>query len=166
MDNKRLGVFIIIISVFMSLIMLGYTLEINKHKEECPTCGHSYYKSDLTPYIMLGSVAIVVATLSLGFYLVFFEKSYKTIVERFEQEKNLKINDEKFSIILSALDKDEKIVVKALKEQPGITQSTLKIRTDLSKSKLSAVLKDLEKKDLIKREIKGKTYSIYLKKNF
>ena len=56
--------------------------------------------------------------------------------------------------------------LKAVKDQEGITQSTLKFRTDLSKSKVSQILTDFEKKHLIKREIQGKTYSVYLAKKF
>ena len=64
------------------------------------------------------------------------------------------------------MDDNERKVLKAIKEQEGITQSTLKFRTDLSKAKVSQILTDFEKKHLIKRESKGKTYSVYLTENF
>ena len=54
----------------------------------------------------------------------------------------------------------------AVKEQDGITQTTLRFRTDLSKAKISQILTDFEKKNLIKREEKGKTYAVYLTQNF
>ena len=55
-------------------------------------------------------------------------------------------------------------VIKAIKEQEGITQFTLRLRTDLSKSKLSDILTKFEKRGLIVRQPKGKTLSIFLKK--
>ena len=65
--------------------------------------------------------------------------------------------------MLKALDPEEKTVIKAVKEQDGITQQTLRFRTDLHKSKLSLVLDGLEKKDLIRRIEQGKTKQVFLK---
>ena len=84
-------------------------------------------------------------------------------MSRLEEEKNSKISEERFSIILKALDSHEKKVMKFIKEQDGITQSTLRLRTDMSKAKLSYVLTELERRGLIKREKKGKSLAIYLK---
>ena len=78
----------------------------------------------------------------------------------------MKIEEDKFELMLKAMDDNEKKVLKAIKEQSGITQSTLKYRTDLSKAKVSQILTDFEKKHLIKREEKGKTYAVYLAENF
>ena len=64
-----------------------------------------------------------------------------------------------------AMDENEIKVLKAIKEQEGITQSTLKFRTDLSKAKVSQILTHFEKKHLVKRELKGKTYAVYLMEN-
>jgi uncharacterized membrane protein len=101
--------------------------------------------------------------LGLGFYLLFFNKTEEMIMRRLEDEKNNKLNHEKFKIILMALDPYEKKVLKAVKEQDGITQSTLRLRVDMSKAKLSYVLQELEKRNLIKRVAKGKTLEIWLK---
>ena len=69
----------------------------------------------------------------------------------------------KFEIIMKALDPFEQKVVKAISEQDGITQNTLRLRLDMSKAKLSYVLQELEKRGIIKRIEKGKTLAIYLK---
>lgn len=87
-------------------------------------------------------------------------------MKRLEQEKNMKIEENKFELILKAMDENERKVIHAVKEQDGITQSTLKYRADLSKSKVSQILTDFEKKHLVKREAKGKTYAVYLTENF
>ena len=78
----------------------------------------------------------------------------------------MKIEQGKFDLVLKGMDENEKKVLKAIKEQTGITQSTLKFRTDLSKAKISQVLTDFEKKDLVRREEKGKTFELYLTDNF
>ena len=100
---------------------------------------------------------------ALGIYILLFNKSEERILRRLEEEKDRKIGDEKFNIILMALDPYEKKVMKAVKEHDGITQSTLRLRLDLSKAKLSYVLQELEKRNLIKRIKKGKTLQIFLR---
>ena len=65
---------------------------------------------------------------------------------------------------MGALNEYEQKVIKAVREQDGITQATLRIRTDLSKTKLSFILADLEKKGLISKQIKGNTNQIFLKR--
>ena len=92
--------------------------------------------------------------------------SEEAILKRLEEEKNIKVEQNKFELILKAMDENEQKVLKAIKEQDGITQSTLKFRTDLSKAKVSQILTDFEKKHLVKRELKGKTYAVYLAENF
>ena len=100
---------------------------------------------------------------ALGFYLLFFNKTEKAILERLEKEKELKVEDMKFKILMKALDPFEQKAIEAIKEQEGITQSTLRLRVNMSKSKLSYVLEELEKRGLIKRIEKGKTLAIYLR---
>ena len=68
--------------------------------------------------------------------------------------------------MLKALTKEEQEVMKLAKEEEGITQAMMRIKTNMSKTKLSFVLSDLEKKELIKKEIAGKTNKIYLKHSF
>ena len=88
---------------------------------------------------------------ALGIYILIFNKSEERILRRLEDEKNQKTGDEKFDYILMALDPYEKKVLKSVKEQDGITQNTLRLRTEMSKAKLSYVLQELEKRSLIKR---------------
>ena len=116
-------------------------------------------------------IGILLAALGLGIYLVFFEKSqkaleerHKVIVETLKETKKKESDEERFSILLKGLNEDEQKVIKAVKEQDGIGQNTLRLRTDISKTKLSVILSGLEKKDLIKKVKKGKINLIYLKK--
>lgn len=45
---------------------------------------------------------------ALGVYILLFNKSEERILRRLEEEKDKKIGDEKFNIILTALDPHEK----------------------------------------------------------
>ena len=179
MDAKRLAIILIIISVLLAGTLVYLRGDLIKAYDEqikfyentgksCPTdpniCPHALKERSMFP-IYIGFV-IAVGILSLAVYLLYFEKSEKAILESLTESKKQRSSDEKFDLILSALDEDEKKVLKAVREQDGITQATLRIRTDISKTKLSLVIKNLEDKKLIKRIEKGKTFQVYLKKAF
>ena len=59
-----------------------------------------------------------------------------------------------------------KDVIKAIKENEGITQSTLRFKTNFSKATLSQHLKKLEERKFISRTPKGKTKQVFLVKKF
>ena len=101
--------------------------------------------------------------LALGFYILFFNRTEKAILEKLEQEKEQKIENIKFDIIMKALGPYERKVIEVVREQEGITQSTLKLRANMSKAKLSYVLQELEKRGLVKRIKKGKTLQVFLR---
>jgi len=170
MDNKKLGIILLIIGIILAssiyFVKLKEDALINKiviQEGSCfledGTCLHG--DRNITGYIIGWIVSA--AILALGIYLIFFEKSQKAIVSTLEKQKHLQIGEEKFNILLKGLNVDERKVIKAVKEQDGITQQTLRLRTDLHKSKLSIVLDGLEKKGLIKKIPKGKTKQVFLK---
>jgi len=167
MENKKLGFVILSFSILASVLAFGFmdVLGMRTGALRCyPTNECQRVESLLgLSHIAVGLISFIGA---LGIYLLFFSTSEEAILKRLEEEKNMKIEQNKFEFILKALDENEKKVLKAIKEQEGITQSTLKYRTDLSKSKVSQILTDFEKKQLIKRELKGKTYAVYLIENF
>jgi DNA-binding MarR family transcriptional regulator len=172
MDNKKLGIILLIIGLILSLAI--YAVKINEDsiirkvvydQGTCflddGTCLHD--DRNLTFYIISWTFSAIL--IALGLYLMLFEKSQKAILSALEKQKHIKLNEEKFDILLKGLTKDEQNVIKAVKEQDGITQQTLRLRTDLHKSKLSIILDGLEKKDLISRKEKGKTKQVFLKIN-
>jgi len=127
-------------------------------------------QSNLPVYI---GIAIIFVTFALALYLIFFEKTkentekiQKEIVDTLKETKQKQDKDEKFEFLLKALNEEENKIMKTIKEQDGIEQSTLRIRTDLSKTKLSVLLSDLEKKNLISKVPQGKKNKIYLKNAF
>ena len=167
MENKKLGFVILSISVVASIVAFGFMGVLGRQTSalQCyPTTECQRVESLMgLSHIAVGLISFIGA---LGVYLLFFSTSEEAILKRLEEEKNMKIDQDKFELVLKAMDDNEKKVLKAIKEQEGITQSTLKFRTDLSKAKVSQILTDFEKKHLIKREEKGKTYAVYLTENF
>ena len=97
--------------------------------------------------------------------MFFFEKSHQTLINKIKKDSNIKASSEKFNLILLGLNEDEKNILTAVKDQDGITQHTLGLRTNMHKSKLSIIVSMLEQKGLVKKEKKGKTNQVYLKVN-
>ena len=166
MENKKLGFIILSFSVIASILAYGFIGVLGKETNalQCyPTNECQRFESLLgLSHIAVGLISFIAA---LGIYLLFFSTSEEAILKRLEEEKDKKIEQDKFELVLKAMDDYEKKVIMAVKEQEGITQSTLRYRTDLSKAKVSQILTDFEKKHLIKREGKGKTYAVYLAEN-
>ena len=167
MENKKLGFVIVSISIIASVLAFGFMGILGRETSslQCyPTNECQRVESLMSlSHVAVGLISFIGA---LGIYLLFFSTSEEAILKRLEEEKNMKIEGDKFELVLKAMDDNEKKVLKAIKEQDGITQSTLKFRTDLSKAKVSQILTDFEKKHLVKREAKGKTYAVYLAENF
>ncbi len=77
-----------------------------------------------------------------------------------------KPNDSKdeLSIIKKALSLDEKKVLEEVEKAKGeITQDSLRFRLNWSKAKVSAIVSNLDRMNLIQRERQGKTYNILLR---
>ena len=167
MENKKLGIVILSISLVASILAFSFMGVLGKQTStlQCyPTNECQRVESLLgLSHIAVGLISFVAA---LGIYLLFFSTSEEAILKRLEDEKNMKIEQDKFGLILRGMDENERKVLQAIKEQDGITQSTLKYKADLSKAKVSQILTDFEKKHLVKREAKGKTYAVYLIENF
>jgi uncharacterized membrane protein len=70
--------------------------------------------------------------------------------------------DKSMMILKKALTDDEIAIIDMVKDTPGVTQDSLRFRTDFSKSKVSALILNLEKKGIVQREKTGKTYKIFL----
>ncbi len=169
MDNKKLGIIMVVFCIFIAVIFFSFKNQLKDMNESSCTCEEmqdgGVCSAEQNNYGTIDFVAlgIIFSMLALGFYLIFFEKSQKEIIQTLENHKKIQTEDEKFDIMTKAMDEYEKKVLKAIREQDGVTQSTLRYRTDLSKSKLSSILSDFESKGLIKRVPKGKTMEIYLK---
>ena len=184
METKKLGFLIMGMSILFGFVIFNYMGQINAQGQQLkcnPTQECRQINSMLSwSNAVVGFLSFIFA---LGFYLLFFNKNEKellkdaNLIERnniynYNSEKNNEAKTEKasaidkFSLLLRPLDENERKVLMSIKEQNGITQSTLRYRADLSKAKISQILKDFEKKNLIERKAKGKTYEVFLVDNF
>ncbi len=82
----------------------------------------------------------------------------------FKSGKKPKENKDELSIIKKALSLDEKKVLEEVEKAKGeITQDSLRFRLNWSKAKVSAIVSNLDRMNLIQRERLGKTYNILLR---
>lgn len=168
MDNKKLGIMLILACICLGFIVFAFNSTIKTQAEASCECeemqeGGFCPMDRSTPWQTYFGIILTTGLAALGVYLIFFEKSQKEIISTLEKQKKIQTAEEKFEILLKGLNKDEQKVIKAVKEQDGITQQTLRLRTDIHKSKLSIILDGLEKKGLIKKAQKGKTNQVFLK---
>lgn len=169
MENKKLGFIIIGISILLGFVMYSYSHQLNQ-QSTLSGCNPNKHCQEVQGALGLTNIftGIIFSLLSLGFYILFFNKNNDAtaVLQRIEDEKTKQLLHDKFAILLRAFDDNEQRVLQAIQQQQGITQNTLRLKTNISKSKLSVILQDLEKKEIVKRISKGKTYSIYLTETF
>ena len=72
--------------------------------------------------------------------------------------------EQEYNILRRALSEDEKVILDEVKKADEITQDSLRFRLNWSKAKVSTILTNLDKMELIQRERIGKTYKLYLQK--
>lgn len=167
MENKKLGIVLVGISSVLALLLVQLIGGMSTEAKalgcfENAACSKLQSGLSLT-HFAFGFIGFMLA---LGFYLLFFSPSEEALLRRIEESKRKELGEEKFSLVMKGLDISEQEVIKAVREQDGITQSTLRLRTAMSKAKLSTVLSDLEKKGLIARQEQGKTLSVHIKEAF
>ena len=163
MNQKKIGVLILVLAAVLVGIFLFVIQSLNQQIQTLgcfadPSC--TQVETSLS--IVHFAFGIFGFLFSLGFYLLVFATGEEAIVKRLESDTTRKLSEEKFSILLKGLDEYEKKVLSAVREQNGITQQTLRLRTNFSKAKLSQVLTTLEKKELVRREKEKKTLAVYL----
>jgi len=72
------------------------------------------------------------------------------------------VKTDELEIIKRALSDDEKAVLDEIRRAGEITQDSLRFRLEWSKAKLSRILTNLDKLNLIQRERVGKTYNVFI----
>jgi uncharacterized membrane protein len=166
---KKIGIALLIISIILAAVLV--TLQYNSLKlgqETCPAIieGKPCPYHQENPYLLfIVFSALIAAVFVIGlFFMFYYGKEEQKAIKKIEEKESEEKSNERFELMISGLDKDEKKVVSAIREQEGISQSTLALRTDLHKTKLSLVLKSLGDKGFIKKVPKGKINIIYLKK--
>src|SRR4030042_391545 len=140
MDNKKLGIMLLVAGLLLvGVIYLVKAREdaiINKVIAEMGSCfledGTCLHEDRNATLYIVGWI-FSASIIALGAYLLLFEKSQKVIISTLEKQKHIQTEEEKFNILLKGLSEDEQKVVKAVKQQDGMDQYTLGLRTDLHK---------------------------------
>ncbi len=163
MQNRKLGGLLVGFGTVVGAVSLFsiFTLSGRATAAGCnPTMACMQIASSLgVSHIIVGLIS---ALISLGAYLMFFSRSEEIVLQKLEEAKDVKLGEEKFSVLLSALNEDEKKIVNLIKGEPGISQHMVTLKTGFSKAKVSILMQDLEKRSLVKREDSGKTLNVYL----
>lgn len=180
MNQKQLGLVLIIVGVVLALLVLILKLQIDNvyiadYSEEHGTCitpeGTCLHTQTLVYSFIAWGISL--AVLLLGIYLFFFDTTQQRLLEQnamiaeaLKAARKKTGTQEKFDSFLAGFSEDEQNVLRAVHAQDGILQSTLRFRTSLSKSMLSHVLAELERKNIVARKPKGKSKEVFLKKKF
>ena len=160
MKNKNVGFLIIGIAIVIGIIVLIFNLGLKNIVGQ--TCSHG---SECTMYDTISiqtwiSLAIAGLILVIGLFLIFSKEETKIITKT----KKIHIEKKRKPIDYSKLDKDEKIIVKAIEEADGtIFQSDLVDKLGFDKVKVSRILDRLEGRQLIERKRRGMTNVVVLK---
>lgn len=162
MKNKKIGGLLIIFSMLLGGFFLTQISQTTSRYTEMCTPNQQCAQIGSTLNWSHFAVGIIFSILSLGIYMIFFGRTEDILIEKMEKDTIAKKEEEKIALISRALNKNEANIIRTIKDNPGITQNTLTIKTSLSKAKISQVLSDFEKKKLVYRQPKGKTYSIFL----
>lgn len=158
MKNKNVGFLIIGLSLVIAVIILIFNIGMKSIVSQ--SCSHG---SECAMYSTISvqtgiSLAIAGLVLVIGLFLIFSKEENKIIIKKIK-EKGLKK-----SVDYSKLNKEEKIVVRALEEMQGsMFQSDLADKTQFSKVKITRILDRLEGMQVIERKRRGMTNFVVLK---
>ncbi len=175
--NKNLGIILIIIGI--AAVALTFAAKAKEDfyintlvQENNGTCvlesGYCLHEDrDWTGYIIgwvIGTSAFII-----GAYLLFFDRSFhefKKHQQSFATELRSAKKKTEFEAFLSGFSNEEQSVLRAIHDQDGIQQSTLRYRAGMSKAGLSILLNLLEQRGIISRKTSGKTKQVFLRKKF
>lgn len=178
--NQRLIAIIILVFSLISGILVYHiynqeTKSINTIISETGSCyladGTCLHEDRKFSQYILGGV-ISFALLIFGLYLFIdnsFEKitkEQKKIAEKITESQKIERKKKEFDAFLKGFSEDKKTVLRIVYSEPGILQSTLRFKTNMSKTGLSLLLKDLEKDNFINRKPKGKTNQVFFVEKF
>ena len=177
--GKVIGAVVLIITVLLVIVSVQYTRHLEQERTQAiaqlvsmPTYANCQYDASTCPQAEnnviipdMTGIGLVVLGALLGLYLIRSDATQRTILKELETKRQMLAKEERTEILMSVLTADERKIIKAVIEQPGISQATLRLRTDMSKAKLSMLLKELEVRELIVKQEDGKTNIVHLKRD-
>lgn len=147
-------IILIVLVVVISYLLLFLVLSEVFVQESTSWTGRMDQMMDTNPdYTVVILISLTIA-LVVGVLVTLWLKPAKT-------ETAVSKTDE-LEIIKRALSDDEKAVLDEIRRAGEITQDSLRFRLEWSKAKLSRILTNLDKMNIIQRERVGKTYNVFL----
>ena len=157
MENKTLGIILIVISVLILITTIIYKIQVDSLVSElmetsggeCVINGDCVHQKSSLP-LYLGSILFVLS-LGVGIYLLIFDKkTEKKETKKIEIPKNIY--------------EEEKKIINVLNSKGGSAyQSDLIKETEFSKVKITRVLDKLEHRKIIERKRRGMANLVVLK---
>jgi len=146
--TKAVLVILVVIASYFAIFLLLNTLFMQPtHSMQEMMHGMMSFHANM---IIVNLVAISLAL--IAGLLVLLGLATRPAVEKVDEMEILK----------RALSEDEKTVLDEVRRAGEITQDSLRFRLGWSKAKLSRILTNLDKMNLIQRERVGKTYNVFL----
>ena len=179
MNQKHIGIILLIIAVliavFIAFSQQRESASVDQYVQKEGSCfledGTCLHKQNM--YFFVFGWALAGVLFLFGIYLTFFDKTQKFLIDHQIQvssalasAKKQERKKDEFNAFISGFNEEEQRVLKAIKDQEGIKQSTLRYRTNISKTSLSLILKSLEDRKIISRKTSGKTKEVYLVNKF
>jgi DNA-binding MarR family transcriptional regulator len=182
MRQRQVGLLLLVIGVVLMFVIMLLKLqesffistvvtETGTCYLEDGTCLHEKASDSIWIYIIGGAIAS--ALTFFGMYLAFFDKSeenverhHKEISHSLQRAKEEERKKDEFKAFMAGFTLPEQKILKAIYEQDGIKQSTLRFKADISKTELSLLLKSLEERGFVRRKDSGKTKEVYFVKKF
>jgi uncharacterized membrane protein len=177
--GRFIGIGVLVLTALLVVASIWYTHQLDKERAQAvaqlvstPQYAGCRYDISTCPQAEDTSVphsagiGIVILAVLLGLYLIRTEHMQKKILGQLEQKHQELGKNDRRTMLLELLTSDERKVMEGVLAQPGITQATLRLRTGMSKPKLSMLLKALEERNVIVKEENGRTNTVHLKKEF
>jgi DNA-binding MarR family transcriptional regulator len=180
MNQKHIGILLIGIGICIAVLMLGLKAKEDAYIEAFTHETGSCYLADGTclhedrnvlAYVVGGAISL--AVILFGIYLIIFDKTQTMLLQNNREVaialKQARIKDDgkqRWEAFLAGFSPDEQTALKAIKDQDGITQSTLRFKTRMSKTSLSLLLAGLESRGHISRKDHARTKQVFMVKRF
>ncbi len=158
MENKIVGYIILGFSILLGIVIYMFNNALNKivnvscsHGPSCPMWGTIEVQTNISMGVM-GFIILI------GLYLILFADN------DLNKPLNKKSPHKRKKGIYNNLNENEKLVLDKLFKSNGIIfQSSLVQKTGFTKVKITRVLDNLEKQDIIERRRHGMTNKVILK---
>jgi uncharacterized membrane protein len=154
LPTKIMLIILVVVISYLALFLILTGLFVQQ-----PYSMHDMMHNMVSPSQSTVVISLVALSLAL---LAGVSVSLWLKMEKTEATETTIAKVDELEIIKRALSDDEKAVLDEIRRAGEITQDSLRFRLEWSKAKLSRILTNLDKMNIIQRERVGKTYNVFL----